>query len=334
MGEVYRAVDTRLDRTVVVKVLPARTAAHPEWRARLEREARAVSSLKHPHVCALYDIGQQEDVDFLVMEHLEGETLAERLRRGPLPVADVLTFALQIAGALAAAHQRNIVHRDLKPANIMLTPSAAKLLDFGVAKAAPTAAPGIGPGASEPGAPAPSLTHHGALIGTEEYMAPEQIDGGPVDTRADIFAFGAVLYEMTTGCKAFAADNRAGVFDAIRTREVPPLRRLRRRAPRSLDRVVRSCLAKEPGARYQTAAALERDLKAVAVSERRFRHRRWLRCGSRDACGRTGPVVASAEPAAAGCRGSRRRAHHARRAALCEPERRLRPGLSERRAHR
>ena len=273
MGEVYRALDTRLDRTVVLKVLPARTAAFPEWRARLEREARAVSSLKHPHVCALYDIGREGDVDFLVMEHLEGETLAERLRRGALPIADVLAWGLQIAAAIDAAHERGLVHRDLKPANIMLTPSGAKLLDFGVAKLVPPRTSEIGTHPAAPGWTAESSTQHGVLAGTPEYMAPEQIDGRPVDLRADIFAFGAVLNEMLTGRKAFAADDCAGVFEAVRTREVPPLRRLR---GRTLDRVVRTCLAKEPGARYQTAAALRHDLTAAVLGERRFRRARWL----------------------------------------------------------
>ena len=276
MGEVYRAADMRLDRTVVLKVLPKQMAAFPEWRARLEREARAVSSLKHPNVCALYDIGQEGGVDFLVMEYLEGETLDERLRRDAPPIGDVLAWAMQIAAALDAAHERGLVHRDLKPANIMLTPSGAKLLDFGVAKVTPALASGPVADPTTPRTAAESITQHGVLVGTAEYMAPEQIDGGQVDRRADIFAFGAVLYEMTTGRKAFGAADRAGVFEAIRTRDVPPLSRVRRRTPRSLDRVVRTCLAKDPGARYQTAAALRRDLSGVALGERRFRRRRWF----------------------------------------------------------
>ena len=276
MGEVYRASDTRLDRTVVLKVLPAQTAAQPEWRARLEREARAVSSLNHPHVCALYDIGQQGDVDFLVMEDLEGETLSDRLSRGALPIGDVLTIGLQIVGALEAAHGHGIVHRDLKPANIMLTRSGAKLLDFGVAKAVPALIAPTGTEPAEPSGAAASLTQHGALVGTAEYMAPEQIDGRPVDQRTDIFALGAVLYEMTAGRKAFAAEDRASVLEAVRALDVPPLRRVRRRTPRSLDRIVSTCLAKDPGARYQTAAALQRDLTAVARAERRLLHARWI----------------------------------------------------------
>ena len=273
MGEVYRAVDTRLDRTVVLKVLPARTAADPEWRARLEREGRAASSLKHPQVCALYDIAQAGEVDFLVMEHLEGETLAERLRRGPLPISDVLTFALQIASALQAAHEHGIVHRDLKPGNIMLTASGAKLLDFGVAKPPPvTRSAQSGEADAAPG----SITRHGVLVGTAEYMAPEQIEGLAVDPRADIFAFGAVIYEMTTGRKAFAAEDRFGVFEAIRERDVMPMRRIRRGTPRALEHVVRTCLAKDASARYPTAEALRDELAAVARGQRRVRRGTWL----------------------------------------------------------
>ena len=306
MGEVYRASDTRLDRTVVLKVLPAQTAADPEWRARLEREARAVSSLKHPHICGLYDIGREGDVDFLVMEDLDGETLAERLRRGALPIADVVAWGLQIAGALAAAHEHGIVHRDLKPANMMLTTSGAKLLDFGVAKAIRPLAARVGADPTEPRSAAASITQHGVLVGTANYMAPEQIDGRPVDSRTDIFALGAVLYEMTTGRKAFAAEDRADVFEAIRNRELPPLRRIRRCTPRALDRVVRTCLAKDPGARYQTTGALRRDLAAVAFAERRRRRSRWLAAAVlalAAGLGLTWPLFKQRQPAGGGAHG-------------------------------
>jgi serine/threonine protein kinase len=272
MGEVYRARDTRLNRIVVLKVQLADTALLPEARARLEREARAVSSLSHPHVCALYDIGQDDGVDFLVMEHLEGETLAVRLGRGALPVDDVLTCARQIADALHALHQLGIVHRDLKPANIMLTAAGAKLLDFGIAK--PMSHESIAPTMS--GGPASVLTQHGELVGTAAYMAPEQIQGGLVDARTDIFSFGAVLYEMATARKAFAGEDRASVFDAILVRDVPAMRDVRRGVPRAIERVARKCVAKDPAARYQTAADLQRDLTIVAESRRRTRRNQWL----------------------------------------------------------
>jgi eukaryotic-like serine/threonine-protein kinase len=271
MGEVYRALDTRLDRVVVLKVLLAEIATLPESRARLNQEARAVSSLNHPHVCALFDIGQHDDVDFLVMEYLEGETLAERLRRGALSVDDALTCACQIADALQAAHQLGIVHRDLKPANILLTEAGAKLLDFGIAKPMPDesiAWPAADGAAS-------LLTHHGTLVGTAEYMAPEQIRGAPVDARADIFSLGLVLYEMVTARKAFAGADLASVFDAVLTRELPAMGEARQGRLRALERVAQRCVAKDPGSRYQTALDLARELGLVAPSRHSRRHR-WL----------------------------------------------------------
>lgn len=273
MGEVYRARDTRLDRIVVLKVLPASAAASPDWRARLEREARAVSRLNHPHVCALYDIGQHDTIDFLVMEHLEGETLAERLDRGELSLDDLLTYARQIVEALEAAHERGIVHRDLKPANIMLTAGGVKLLDFGIAKSAQVEPAPVSSGSLPT---LESMTVQGALVGTAGYMAPEQIDGRPVDQRADLFAFGAVLYEMTTGRKAFAGHHRPTVFEAILERDVPPMRQARRGVPSGLERVVSRCLAKDRDARYHTAAEVRRDLTAVVDRRRRFRRARLL----------------------------------------------------------
>jgi serine/threonine-protein kinase len=272
MGEVYRARDTRLDRTVVLKVLPESTAARPDWRARLEREARAVSRLNHPHVCALYDIGQQDDIDFLVMEHLTGETLAARLERGGLPIEEVLTYGVQILDALEAAHQCGIVHRDLKPANVMLTGGGAKLLDFGIAK------PALGESTPAEGSDPilTPMTQHGARVGTAEYMAPEQIQGLPVDQRADIFAFGAVLYEMVTGHKAFAAGDLAGVFEAIIERDLPSMRQARRGLPRGLDTLLKKCLAKDREARFRSAAEVRRDLIDVAARRRRIRRGGWV----------------------------------------------------------
>src|SRR6201998_1999615 len=201
MGEVYRARDTRLDRIVAIKVLPAHLADRPELRERFEREARAVAGLNHPHICVLHDIGHQDGTDFLVMEYLEGETLAERLKKGPLPLNQVLQYAIEISDALDKAHRKGITHRDLKPGNIMLTKSGTKLLDFGLAKLR-------GPQAGVPNLSAlptegSSLTAQGTILGTLQYMAPEQLEGKEVDARTDIFAFGTVVYEMSTGKRAF-----------------------------------------------------------------------------------------------------------------------------------
>src|SRR6516164_11464156 len=206
MGEVYRARDTRLDRTVAVKVLPAHLTSDPDLRQRFEREARTISSLNHPHICALYDVGHHDGTDYLVMEFLEGETLADRLQRGRVPLDQVLKIGAEIAGALDKAHAQGIVHRDLKPGNIMLTKTGAKLMDFGLAK--PAALNGEGSGGLQvsgetltsmqrsPGTP---ITIAGSIVGTIQYMSPEQLEGKEADARSDIFALGAVLYEMATG---------------------------------------------------------------------------------------------------------------------------------------
>ena len=215
MGEVYRAKDTRLDRTVAIKVLPEHLAQSPESRLRFEREARAVSSLNHPNICILHDIGHQDDIGFLVMEYLEGETLAARLSRGPVGVEQALPYAIQIAGALAAAHRQGISHRDLKPGNIMLTKSGTKLLDFGLSKFHAPGADQAGAGASVLPTVSLDLTEKGTILGTFQYMAPEQLEGKESNARADIFAFGAVLYEMLTGRKAFAGENQASLIGAI-----------------------------------------------------------------------------------------------------------------------
>ena len=209
MGEVYRARDTRLDRTVAVKVLPAELAQAVDMRQRFEREARAISSLSHPHICALYDVGHEDGLAFLVMEHVEGQTLADRLAKGPLPTEELLRFGSEIADALGAAHRHGIVHRDLKPANVMLTRTGAKLLDFGVARLLEREKAGDPAEVSSLPTAAMPLTGEGAVIGTVQYMAPEQVDGKPVDARADLFALGVVLYEMATGRRAFSGTSRA-----------------------------------------------------------------------------------------------------------------------------
>src|SRR2546426_2709531 len=207
MGEVYRARDTRLDRAVAIKVLPGRLAASPELRQRLEREAKAVSRLSHPHICILHDIGHQDGIDYLVMEYLEGDTLAARLAKGPLPLEQALPLAIQIADALEAAHRRGVVHRDLKPANIMLTRTGAKLLDFGLARIDKRIP-------AEDNTVTAGLTNTGVILGAFRYMAPEQLEGKNADARTDLFAFGAVLYEMLTGRKAFQGQSQASPISA------------------------------------------------------------------------------------------------------------------------
>src|SRR6202035_2063985 len=221
MGEVYRAKDTRLDRIVAIKILPDHLADRAELRERFEREAKTIASLNHPHICTLYDTGHQDDTDFLVMEYLEGETLAQRLLKGALPIQQVLQFAIEIADALDKAHRKGITHRDLKPGNIMLTKSDTKLLDFGLVKLKQEVAPAI------PDSQLPTLqsaiTGEGAILGTLQYMAPEQVEGktGQIDSRTDIFAFGAVVYEMATGKKAFEGKTSASIIGAI-LKDTPP----------------------------------------------------------------------------------------------------------------
>ncbi len=253
MGEVYRARDTRLDRTVAVKVLPAEISARPEVRERFEREARTISSLSHPHICALYDVGLQDGVHYLVMEFLEGETLAQRLQRQPLPPDQVLQFGIQIADALERAHRTNIVHRDLKPGNIMLTANGVKLLDFGLAKLVDAAiAPQSGVTVLATEVAQHSLTAEGTILGTLHYMAPEQLEGKHTDARTDTFALGLVLYEMATGRKAFNGESQASLIAAIMTTQPPPLLDLQPLAPPGLDRLIRTCLAKDPEQRFQS----------------------------------------------------------------------------------
>ncbi len=256
MGEVYRAKDTRLGRDVAVKILPAHLSENAEVRERFEREARAISSLNHPHICTLYDIGREGDADYFVMELLDGESLAARLDRGPLKLDEALKVAAQIAEALAAAHKQGIVHRDLKPGNIALTKSGVKVLDFGVAKLRDE-------GLVDNVTRTTPLTSQGAVLGTVQYMAPEQLEGKPVDHRADLFAFGAVLYEMLTGKRAFEGQSQASVIAATLREDPRPVSQLIPTTPASLDRVVTSCLAKNPDERWQSAADLARELRWI-----------------------------------------------------------------------
>ena len=260
MGEVYRARDTRLNRSVAIKILPSHLSCDPELKSRFEREARTLSSVSHPHICHLYDVGSQGDRDFLVMELLEGETLATRLQKGPLPPVEVLKIGIEIADALTKAHRLGVVHRDLKPSNIMLTKNGAKLMDFGLAK--PSAISGLkdAGGRSISGAetatlqsPATPISRVGTVVGTIQYMAPEQIEGKEADARSDIFAFGAVLYEMTSGRRAFEGQSHLSVASAILQKEPPPISTIQPSSPPALDYVIRTCLAKDPDERFQTA---------------------------------------------------------------------------------
>jgi hypothetical protein len=261
MGEVYKARDTRLDRTVAIKILPESLAADPQFRDRFDREARTISKLDHPHICTLYDVGEQDGTSFLVMQYLEGETLETRLKKGPLPLDHALQVAIQIADALAAAHKAAIVHRDLKPGNVMLTKAGAKLLDFGLAK---TGAPVLG-GLSLSILPTtPPITQQGSILGTFQYMAPEQLEGQDADARTDIFAFGAVVYEMLTGKKAFEGKSQASLIGAIMHAEPPPIAASQPLTPAALDHVAKKCLAKQPEGRWQSASDLSDELKWIA----------------------------------------------------------------------
>ena len=262
MGEVYKARDTRLDRTVAIKVLLAHVADDPDLRQRFEREAKTISILNHPHICTLHDIGQQDGVDYLVMEYLEGETLAARLTKGPLPTDQVLRYATEIADALDKAHRKGITHRDLKPGNIMITKAGTKLLDFGLAKLRDPKTAGLS--VSQRPTQSASLTGEGKILGTLQYMAPEQLEGKEADHRTDIFAFGAVLYEMATGRKAFEGDSQASLIGAILKDEPAPMSTLQPMTPPALDRLVKTCLAKDPEERWQSARDLQRELKWIA----------------------------------------------------------------------
>ncbi len=292
MGEVYSAKDTRLDRTVALKILPLHLADTPEVRQRFEREARAVSSLNHPNICALYDIGQQDGTDFLVMEYLEGQTLAKRIEQGPMPTPELLRVAIQVCEALEKAHRQGVIHRDLKPGNVMLTKAGAKLLDFGLAKGA---APAVSDMSSSPTVTQPlpgssrgnQLTVQGTIVGTLQYMPPEQLEGGEADARSDIFSFGATLYEMATGQKAFPAKSQASLIAEILKAQPRPISELQPLVPPALERIVTTCLAKDPDDRWQSAGDLKRELvwissagslagvPAPVIAQRKTRERTW-----------------------------------------------------------
>ncbi|HET7442155.1 MAG TPA: protein kinase, partial [Terriglobales bacterium] len=271
MGEVYRARDTRLERTVAIKVLNSSIACSAELKQRFEREARIISRLNHPHICTLHDVGHQDGTDFLVMEYLVGETLAERLTKGALLVPDLLKIAIEILEGLEQAHQAGVVHRDLKPANVMLTKTGAKLLDFGLAK---PAIAGAAAGASalslsaamtlSSPTPHSPLTSSGALVGTLQYMAPEQFEGKEADARTDIFAFGSMLYEMATGKRPFSGKSQIKVVSAILEDDPPPPLQVRSGLPPLIDHVVRTCLQKIPDNRYHSAHDVALELRWIS----------------------------------------------------------------------
>jgi eukaryotic-like serine/threonine-protein kinase len=265
MGEVYRARDTRLDRTVAIKVLPSEVADDPDLRSRFEREARAVAALDHPHICGIYDVGSVDSTHYLVMPHLEGQTLAARLEKGPLPLDQALKVGVEITDALDKAHRQGIIHRDLKPANIMLTKAGAKLLDFGLAKLRRTAGPISMSGITRLATRAPE-TAPGMILGTVHYMAPEQVEGREADARTDVWALGALLYEMATGKRPFDGDSAASVIGAILKDVPPPVSTRAPLIPRELDRVVERCLAKDPDERWQSAGDVGAVLRWIASS--------------------------------------------------------------------
>jgi serine/threonine protein kinase len=267
MGEVYRARDTRLDRIVAIKALPETLATDPQFRERFEREARVIAALTHPHICTLHDVGRENRTSFLVMEYLEGETLADRLEKGALPLDQALKTAIEIVQALDAAHSAGIVHRDLKPANVFLVRSGgaalptAKLLDFGLAKARGPAVSGT-TGSLAPTTP-PNLTVVGTMLGTSHYMAPEQLEGKDADHRADIWGFGCILYEMLTGKKAFEGSSLASLIASILGQEPIPVSKIQHLTPPLLDHLVRRALAKDPDDRWQSARDVRAELEWI-----------------------------------------------------------------------
>ncbi|HVR43607.1 MAG TPA: serine/threonine-protein kinase, partial [Thermoanaerobaculia bacterium] len=263
MGEVYRARDTRLERSVAIKILPAEFAENTQLRLRFEREAKTISQLNHPHICTLFDVGHDKATHYLVMEYLEGESLADRLVKGPLPMEQVLRYGIEIADALDKAHRQGIIHRDLKPGNIMLTKSGAKLLDFGLAKLTIADSGGILGLTAMPTEQKP-LTQEGTILGTFQYMAPEQLEGREADARTDLFAFGAVLYEMATGRRAFEGKSRASLIAAIVSSQPPPVSQLQPLTPPALEHVMKKCLEKDPEDRWQSAHDVAEELRWVS----------------------------------------------------------------------
>src|SRR6516225_982495 len=293
MGEVYRARDTRLDRCVALKILPAHFSCNSELKSRFEREARTLSSVSHPHICHLYDVGSQDGVHFLVMELLEGETLAARLQKGALAPNEVMKIGMEIADALASAHRLGLVHRDLKPSNIMLTKTGAKLMDFGLAKpAGPKSVAAASPLSGEtltsmqqsPGSP---LTTVGSVVGTIQYMSPEQLEGKEADARSDIFALGSVLYEMATRRRAFEGKSYLSVVSAILHKEPAPVSAVQPASPAGLNYIISTCLAKDPDERFQTAHDVKLQLgwleqpgsHAVPAAKKESRSRMWSIAG-------------------------------------------------------
>ncbi|MCI0615069.1 protein kinase [bacterium] len=264
MGEVYRAKDTRLDRIVAIKILPVHLSSNPDFRQRFEREAKAVSILNHPNICTLHDIGQQNGTEYLVMEYIEGETLSSRLQKGPLPIADLLRYSIQIAEALDKAHKKGIIHRDLKPGNIIITKSGVKVLDFGLAKMSDQKP---GSDVSQLATAQKELTKEGTILGTIQYMAPEQLEAKDSDARTDIFAFGAVMYEMATGKKAFEGNSQASLIAAILKEEPKSIASQQPLAPSSLENIVRTCLTKDPDERFQTAHDIKVQLQWVSQAQ-------------------------------------------------------------------
>jgi eukaryotic-like serine/threonine-protein kinase len=265
MGEVYRARDTRLDRIVAVKIVPSHLSKNPEARQRFEREARAISGLSHPNICTLFDVGHQDGIDFLVMEFLEGETLGNRLLKGPLATEKLLKYGPEICAGLESAHRSGVVHRDLKPSNIMLTKTGVKLMDFGLAKSAQSPAPQPSSlTASLNASDDQPLTAEGTLVGTFQYMSPEQVEGKEADSRSDIFALGAVLYEMATGKRAFEGQTTASVIAAVMASEPKPISAVQPLSPPALDRVIRTCLAKDSDQRFQNVHDISLQLKWIA----------------------------------------------------------------------
>ena len=275
MGEVYRAVDTRLNRTVAIKVLPGHLSESPEAKERFDREARAISALNHARICTLYDVGHQDGTDFLIMEYLEGESLADRLRKGALPLKETLKIGIDVCDALEAAHRNGIVHRDLKPGNIMLTPSGAKLMDFGLAKPLAVAAASSRAGSAPSftavataigSSPISPLTSAGTVVGTIQYMSPEQIEGKEADARSDIFALGSVLYEMASGKRPFEGKSQISLASAILEKDPEPISAVKPMTPPALDYTVQTCLQKNPDDRFQTAHDVKLQLQWIVTS--------------------------------------------------------------------